>query len=405
MKIGKVVPNKKELPSFIAWLISFESYSFVNILYTGLRTDLDIPQTTTSNFTRMIHHLSPITGCEPISITDLTFLKKILYPNIFTIVIVDESTQFDWIWNCWLLRYYLLNSKVLLISEDRAAIKPTETLVQVGVTSLVVIALSEFGGFYGKPFLLYDPFCPPNAKYFFSPSLKHPFVDESKNWCGLELPVLCPHEIPNCIHQSWEPRNFSKSSGIMLNILMDFKEFINCTLKISLKSHFKIKAKNFNNRSIFPEIMAESLFAPPFNNTIYDFEVWQSFSYPLDMLHLFIAVPSPKPIRSSIYPFKPFSFGIWVSIAAFIVYSTILISRCHLDNIATDNNNKIDSFSIGRISTQSSHYLIILHVEYNFRLCNKCLVWSDSRKFSVDISKRSSYPILRRYTSQKHENN
>ncbi|KAL5277746.1 hypothetical protein ACFFRR_002772 [Megaselia abdita] len=309
-----------KLQSFISWILSLESFSFVNIIYFDITPDLEVAQNTT-NIPRMLFNLPReldnfhIYGL-PFEDPGFYFQKLSFGSRLFSIIILNEESVFDF---CKLPMFipildFQIDSKLLVIFED-SNYNESSLIFEKGYLNTIFVNAKDFEDtqeFY--TFRMFPSLIKITNKYDTNSCCTNPYIDQTDNLYGHEISVTCPMDIPNCMYSG------DIEAGFMLNILRDFETFINCSLTVH------------NGDTItegFVDIYKYDIYAITFffttNSSLFYFAASEMSSYPFERLHIFVVVPSIYPIHLSLYPFKPFSLDVWISIACVILYSTVLI--------------------------------------------------------------------------------
>lgn len=321
-----------ELQRFISFLLSLEPFSFVNILYFNTNPELEVHQNTT-DLPRIVFHLTPNTSdseigsiySENLVYEVIPFQKLLFNSNIFSTIFVQNGTLFD--------EQYLAilnfqeDSKILVIFEDVVDFDVASIMIEAGLLNFIFVSVQDFKE--TQEFFTFEVF--PNVTTItnkYMPSLANPYLNHLQNLHGHNFEVLCPNDIPNCMYPEGDNYDYG---GIMLRVILDFSQFTNCDLSIYYPHY--MKAGGFDDFASY-DIYGMTVFIPYMSfedNFIY----FQQSCYPLDFLYMFVVVPSPQPIHTSLYPFKPFSLEIWFAIAAVILYSTLLIKLSNSENIET----------------------------------------------------------------------
>lgn len=345
-----------QLQSFISWLLSLESYSLLNIIYVNTSRDIEV----LSDIPRMIFNFLPnwedddIFGLYSEEQT-VPFQKFHFGSNIFSIIILSTQSEFNYNLSFLTVLDYQVDTKLLLIFDDLIDTYVPLLILQEQFLNMIFLSATYFEE--KEPiFYTYQRF--PTVEYVentFPYGAGSPFKDHMKNLHGSEVFAVCPKDIPNCMY----PDDESQTSGLMRNILKDFGTFINCNLTIQSETSLIVGMSSLHTGY---DIYAMTLFLP-FLSPMVSFRIFQVSSYPLDRLHIFIVVPSPKPIHISLYPFKPFSLDLWISIASFILYSTVLIKLSTRKNSLEtgDYFTRVLRIALGQtITFRHSHPLISL---------------------------------------------
>lgn len=321
-----------KLQSFISSLLSIESFSFLNILYFNTIPDLQIYQNTT-NLPRVIFHLTPNVSDDQVGlICDngvfykvIPFQKLFFNSNIFSIIFVSREYEFDT--NYLSILNFQEDSKLLVIFADSIDFEAASILIRAGFLNIILLSAQDFEE--SQEFFTFGVF--PSVKTIrnkYASRLRNPYLNHLGNLHTHYLKVLCPNDIPNCMYPEDGNQDFG---GIMLKIILDFYRITNCYLSIAHSSDLKEEGlKNLEEYDIY----GITVFTPPVSFEE-NYVFFQQSSYPLDFLDMLIAVPSPKPIHPSLYPFRPFSLEIWIAIASVILYSTLLVKLSAVENVET----------------------------------------------------------------------
>lgn len=124
------------------------------------------------------------------------------------------------------------------------------------------------------------------------------------------------------------------------------------------------------------DILALTLFVP-LTGKLKSISFFQKTTYPLDTLHAFIVVPSPEPLNSMFYPLKPFSWEIWLGMAFFILYSTILLRISSIEHTLELGVYFLDFFKLS--IAQSVSY------KYHHALLSFCFVMGSLFGFIMNL--------------------
>lgn len=208
-------------------------------------------------------------------------------------------------------------SRILIIFEDKFDRTIVELFSILGFVNIIFIDLRNFEMHNVFGTVTFYPNLLINDSVEFIESMESPFSKVTPNLYGSYIKVVCPLDIPNCM--------FSESSegGLMMHMILDFAKLINASIDIYCNQ--SIKADDTDIKDF--DIIAMTFYIPKIE-LMANFHFFQISSYPLDTLHIFVVVPSSKPIDMKFYPFKPFSFDIWICTGALILYSTTLMSLC-----------------------------------------------------------------------------
>lgn len=345
-----------ELQSFISWLLSLESYSLLNIIYVNTSQDIEVLSNTT-DVPRMILSVLPDWDDSDFwgpyyEEQTVAYQKFHFGSNIFSIIILSSQFEFNDSLSFLTVLDYQVDSKLLLIFDDIIDPHVPALFLQQQFLNLIFVSAH----FFEESQIFYVCEIFPTAQYIekrFQYSADSPYKDHMKNLHGSQVSAACPKDIPNCMY----PDGGSQTSGLMHNILKDFETFINCNLTI----HSETKAiVDFSSLDTDDDIYAMTIFLPYLSPTV-SFIIFQSTSYPLERLHIFLVVPSPKPIHLSLYPFKPFSLDLWISVACVILYSTVLIKLSTPKNSleAGDYFTRILRIALGQTITFRHNHPVI----------------------------------------------
>lgn len=307
------------LEKFLIFIQSLENFNYVNVWYLTNSTK-NCP--TIEYLPRMIMGFPPADSLEDIKGIkhegdNLTYfhLNLLFNKNCLTIAFLNN----EFVKHPALETISLqTESKFLLVFEDSVNFETIEKFTELGFINVIGLNVLEFENmskFYA--FNIFPEF--EVVEHYFSPSLRNPFKNHVSNINESRIYVSCPHEIPNCmiLFNNGTPPTIK---GIMVNILLDFADFINASLDLYFDSSVRAFNPNFDGL----DILAYTIFLPA--STFHkNFIAFQRSTYPLDTLHVFIVVPSPKPLRPMFYPFKPFSWDIWLVLGCVVLYTSILL--------------------------------------------------------------------------------
>lgn len=320
------------IQKFISFLLSTETFNFVNIIY--LDTKFIEVAVETTNLPRIIFNFNP--KSEDIQIaglmaddhnlreallqntfnTTVVFQKLFFSSSIFSIIILNSTFTSEELSNLLILLYFQYESKILLIFEKETDFGIVDIFKRKGLVNLILISAYTFR--MNQEFSAFEFSSNKMVTKRFTPEFKgNAFQNQELNLQGYMLNVTCPFEIPNCLF-SEDEEDFG---GIMMHILVDFQKKVNASLQFFTDSRLKIQGMSYISQF---SIHAMTAFMPPFNSIV-DFGFNQFGSYPLETFNLIIVAPSPSPIDQSLYPLKPFSLSIWICIFLIILYSSILI--------------------------------------------------------------------------------
>lgn len=322
-----------KLQSFISSLLSFDTFSFVNIFYFNTKSDLEIFQSTTK-LPRMIFNMIPdiyeieIWGLHFNGSNEIVFQTLNFDFKMFSIIILNQQSGFDENSTFLYPMDFQGDSKLLVIFEDNIDFEVTELFIEMGLLNLIFISAKSFDE--NQEFFTFEIF--PTFKIKsnkFTSSRGDPYINHGMNFRGNEISVVCPNDVPNCIYQLSNTGGIPRFSGIMLNILLDFQTFTNSNLKIFFEPQLKFEGLDYFDKY---DIFAMTVFLPPHKRYSENYMNFHLSSYPLEMLNIFAVVPSAKTLDPWLYPFEPFSIEIWMALTVLVFYTTFLIKLSNLED-------------------------------------------------------------------------
>lgn len=261
-----------------------------------------------------------IKGIEIEGVKTQYFPLNILFSSLsLTVLFMNESeTNYEML---AAIRFQI-ESKILLVYDKFVNFDHIDLILNTGFINLIVVTSSDFET--TSQYLTFDvfPIIIPVEHNFTASIQSNPYKNHLSNVYEKKVRISCSHEIPNCMFTKTTKGGSvgDTARGLMLNILDDFARFINASLEINPDKSLK----KFKPNITHVDILAYTYFKPP-KGFLNNFLVFHRSSYPMDNLFVFIVVPSPGPLSTMFYPFKPFGWDIWLGTAAFIIYATVLL--------------------------------------------------------------------------------